>query len=1679
MKKEKLSDAVGMIDNDLIEEADEKRKACEQKPKHHKSPLYVGVAVLTAAAAAVTGVVVIPKLTNNGIATAPMSTTAVTAEAPVTVASEPVVTTEKENKKTLPFVRERKRSSIISDIEAVGYTEGEIAADTEFRISLFNDVSEDVLRDHLNLEPKSEFTLTRDANGSYLLRTNTEFDKGSMVRFTAEDDNGDICDSWAFHTAENFDVSSTYPYDGYTGISQYSGVEIEFTTKPMLEGIEDFIEITPDASVDFSVNDRTLYIVPNNGLKSNTAYTVKLKAGLPSVYGGALEKDYEFSFRTSVYSYGGDHSFLMTGSTSSGFSETFIPGDQPCVELHCSEDLRKCEFETHLYRFGSSDDYFAAMKERAESIWTTDAVTDTSALTEVFRSKEVPFTRENENSYIKSSYIMLPDDLAEGYYIADITTGDGGDSYTLQYMIQVSPVSVFALSLGEENVFFVNDTVTGQPASGAKVTMTVGDKEYDGVVGSDGLAYVKTGGEHGRAVLNIGAKGSRYIDSYILSDAEDVIYEDLYYLYLFTDRQAYLPNDTVNVWGVIVPKSDDTPLPDDLTLTLDSMVKNVSVNPDGSFNAKFKLDAHLETYWNPITLKSGKDTIISRSIQIEDYVKPTYDVEINTPEYIIMPQLEPFDVTINASYYEGTPAEGIIFSYSDYSFGESTPKMPKTDGTGSASARISAKDSENESWQMGTAYVGYTLTGVENDYRNYEERVPVFMRDRMDKSEYDADTNTLTVSLYDMDFGKIDEFMASTEYDGYYRWGGDYNILKGKSADSRVTVELYHSWNEATETGSYYDYIEKKTVRIYTYNYKSEELGPFYADTENGKAVFTDLPMNEKGGYTIKIYYPDSLGHTVQSFLYPSSESGLMVFTEDGGTMWYDDSSKNLVYRLDAQTDATREANSYSTYTSFSEDENITFDLKCSNNESSFTGKVLFAVYQNDLITYEVHELNDSRSFTYKATKDCIPDARYTGAYFDGRHVYKAYGSSIIYDPRERGITLTASSDRDKYDAGDKVVLSVKATDDNGSPIEGATVLLSFVDEAAFAIADQKAEPLDELYRYVYYPTAKDYISYIQHFAGNGSAGEKGGGGPEAIRKDFKDTAYFDTAETDYRGYAFFAVYLPDNLTTWRATFIAIYDTDEDRMCAGTSKLPVVATRPLFITPIMHTQFIEGDDIAVSAKCAGLPSNEKITVNITGSGTDETIEIGQQETANFGKLPAGEYKVLFSAEYDGNEDAMEMTLNVAETLLETDIHNSCDLEELSEHIAPTKWPATIAFFDKEYMSNTQLLCDLLRYSGDSLDMRLGAAYAAKELGYMTDEEIAAEFGNETADGYARLLPASEKSNTLTALMCAAMPGTVSSAAKEELENNLGSADQAPANYMGLAALGEPVLTDVKKYIKEHNPDYTTDKIYLSAALAYCGDYQAAFDAYITCVPKVVVNDTDPEAIYAYVPDESGNASQAYTKAALITASILDLPEAEYFARYLTSGQNVYNGYALELVIYLENYIPDVEGDAVFTYELDGQKMTAVIDRHHPTILEFSREQFENANFKVQSGAVYTISHYVGRVDRNETSPSIKVTKSYEGTFAVGETITVHIHASPDCSVYDVVPSCGRLTGSNKGQLVRLYTDENGNAQYTFTVSTAGNYVTEPTVVYRYSSSDNEWGMSARGEITVGESNEAA
>ena len=216
----------------------------------------------------------------------------------------------------------------------------------------------------------------------------------------------------------------------------------------------------------------------------------------------------------------------------------------------------------------------------------------------------------------------------------------------------------------------------------------------------------------------------------------------------------------------------------------------------------------------------------------------------------------------------------------------------------------------------------------------------------------------------------------------------------------------------------------------------------------------------------------------------------------------------------------------------------------------------------------------------------------------------------------------------------------------------------------------------------------------------------------------------------------------------------------------------------------------------------------------------------------------------------------------------------------------------------------------------------------------------------------------------------------------------------------------------------------------------------------------------------------------------MTAAITNHPYADLMTRFLIGSQQVYDSFALELMVYLNHYSADPETDAVFTYNLDGKTETVTLDRHWGTRLKFGKEQFENADFKVTSGEVFVIANYNGHPLQNKTNPTLKVTKeisSDTGTFRPGSLVTVKINVSGSNNGYnyytvtDVIPSCGRYDrvdgyyARRNGQLLTLYTNKYGVASYKFRIATSGEYVLESAAARNC---DAQWGTSERTVISV-------
>lgn len=1577
--------------------------------------------------------------------TVPEETTVSSAEITQLTTSETVSETVSETEAPVAMDTNIKVLSISADKTLGDYIE----RDTSFTITTAEDIEVTDLAKGLSISPDVPFDLIKSSANTFSLKCSSSLPDSSVIKIKMSDEGGTE-QRWAFQTEDIFRVSGTYPSDKSSYAPVTAGIEITFTTATVAEEVKKNFHISPVVDGVFEQHNKTVVFIPSKDLEQNTVYTVKLSKGMKSECGTALEHDYMFSFKTEE-GIGTEYCYA-----ANGVSETFISDDQPLIEIYASSEIKNGSFDITLYRYDSAESYFEAVKDYTENVswYEVDYAFSEKGLSQVYKDS-VKLMLPPEDSSWRAGYLMLPENLEKGYYLAKVSDESGKFSFTR--LIQINDIAVYSGVLPNSAAFFVNDAQGGNPASGAKITLYANDSEYECKVGSDGVAMMELAEEkYGNGVLKIEYGRQTYIDVFAYSSAQEPDPAEEYFMYLYSDREAYLSTDTIRVWGVIRPKKGhEASMPSNLSIEIGNYTETIdscpiSLRSDGTFTAELPLVCSGEK-WYYLYLCSGEKRMCSKSIEVKDYVKPSYVISCDVPDLIEMPDDNPFEASVEVTYFDGTPAAGLEFKVSSYN-NEVLTETVVTDenGRATASVRDTVPDKTAISWTPDYEEVSFSLSSVENEYQTVYANIMAVKRDVLLESKING--RTVEIGTYLIDTDKIDP--GST----YFSF--DTEKLKGDAFDTEVTAELTRSYYEKVETGSYYDFIHKQTVKTYEYDYRTEIVKVYNVKTKNGRAVISDLPIDDKNSfYYINFTWQDSKGR--------------MTFT-----------SANVNKRY---SEIIPEAYHYYTlapekYT-FKENESIRFDLQDGMDAvESNKGKIFYAMHKTD---YVMTGVSWGTSFKCKMTADCIPNVRFAGAYFDGKHILPIHEDweSICFDPSDRELSVEITADKEQYSPGNDSEITVKVTDINGKAVENAAVSLSVVDEAAFAVVPQDPQPLGTLYSEIYYPFVADYCSYIQHCFDNNGGAEMGGGGDEnVVRKDFKDNAAFLSGTTDAQGTAVFSFALPDNITSWRATAHAVYSNDNSDIFAGVSKEPVISTQPFYIQPVASSLFLDGDDICFTARTVGGNDREKITVTVKGNGVDKAITVDERKYANFGKLHSGDYTVMFSSENGKGSDAVELSFTVTDTMLETAVVKTFDLTEESIDIAPLRWPVSITFFDESYMLSSQVLRKLINTPGSRTDHSAARTFAAMKLGYISSKDYLSSLAYLKNSSLFRLWSYSDEDAELTALLCAVDPELINSDLTANrfysiIDNKNSTSKEISCAYLGLAALDEPVLADIRRIVSDPVGFDRCDLLRFSCALAIIGDESTALRIYSEqTADKMKTAQNSSGELFADMGSEEENC------ASLMAASALRLTEAEQIARNLCDTKQTEKSAAAELMFYINRYVPKTSGDAVVSFKQMGVERRATLEKFNSCSVSFNKEQFENADIKVISGNVCCTVYYEGRLTDREDEPTVNVTKSLyslSGGWDPGALIRVTISVDGDTdhfTVDDVIPSCARfiMSGddnyiSHSGQRISGAVYSGNSLTYYIRLSTSGEYLCEGAVV---TFTDGSWGVSDRSLVTV-------
>lgn len=1467
-----------------------------------------------------------------------------------------------------------------------------VETNTNFIITSEKNYSAKALKKVVALNPKMDFSLNKVDKNTYLLTPSDTLKDNSIYNISISKNGEKIDKSWAFQTKVDFKVSSTMPVDGSTYVNSSTGIEIYFS-KP-IENIDGFFEIFPKVTGNFEYKDKCVIFKPS-ALSRDTLYEITIKKGLKNIYGEEFLEDYSFSFRT-------DYDSGMYFDLIDGYQSTFRTDEVPDIKVSTGSRYEGAEIGITVYKLNNLQEYVNFLEIHNNAV-NSKIGRDRDHLFDMTKYPVLlSFTGkigQEDNSWI--NLIRFPETLEKGWYIVDGKSDI--NNLHFQKAIQISDISVYTYGLNGEINVWCNDTEDGEYISGA--TVQVGD--LASITNKNGLAQFNLTDAKPQRLMITARNGKEFGEYISLTNEIDNDLKNDYYTYIYTDRQRYFPTDTINFWGTIIPRKSTTSMPEKVTVEIDERELELNVSENGIFSGKVEISNHSSTWLN-IKLKSaGKETYLS-GIEILDYTKPVYKITSSFDKDYYR-RNEPINLNIYGKFYDGTSAENLKLDVKDSS---GKNKSVTLDSNGEGKVVIESKTPNTS----GYFYVGADIkvSGIDEYASNYNS-VLYFPTDYALRNEWDSKN------------GKIKFNTNKYNYDAIENGSFNYEkIYSGESFDQKVYVDIVEVESFRVKTGEIYNYYTGLVQNQYEYRTRETVLSSTEVNIQKDKEEFLDLSyLNRRKN----CHYEAHLTYVLPDSFIGYNEVYLIEdYDYDDGKYHFkrDDGYKNA--KIGDSVNFTLDG------------ENLPSDLK-----------MLYFVSTDRINTMGITKSNNVK---VKMEKDLIPNCLVSGVVFDGKRLKEISKSYLYYDTTEKNLDIKISTDKEVYKPGEKVTVNILVKDKLGNPVK-TEMVVSAIDEAAY-VEEYSQEPLNSLYesRY-YYP--KTFISnYCQSFEG----GEGGGGGDDA-REEFVNILLFESISTNEKGRATVEFTTSDDLTSWRITAVAVL---KDDIKAGMTTKNISTSIPFFVNQVINEKYTVNDDVVLSLRTAGnekklIQGNIKYQATIE-DGESKEIELEPSKTAmfNFGKLPAGKYKVAVKAESGEYSDAIRKEIEVVESNSELSIVKEVNLLDIPT-LNITKYPIKMMFFDRNNGLAYKSLKKVIEQSNGSTTEQIFAKnFAYSLLNEFYDEElynVNFDYVLQDYSGGIRKMSYSEPDSLITANICMIAPEKINteSAIKyfyKIINDSKSASEDVSAAYMGLAALKEPVLNDIKYLLDNNNGLELIDEINLISALAYIGDYNFAQKYYEDKIQGIMTVDKE----YKYIGNDQKTADYKINSRLLTILSLINHNDFEGVLNYVLDNSGIDYISALDLLVVVTNNKPMNTTDAWFSYDLNGETKKVNFKDKKLFVLNLNESEMKSFNVNRSKGDIDIITEYIGKASENaDISDEVKITKTIsDGKLGEYSEVTLKISLPEDKEGYyvitDFVPLSSRyaeggyvyhegwgVTGYEK-QKVNFYVNSKEYKEYT-------------------------------------------
>ncbi|TGL60872.1 alpha-2-macroglobulin family protein [Leptospira sarikeiensis] len=795
-----------------------------------------------------------------------------------------------------------------------------------------------------------------------------------------------------------------------------------------------------------------------------------------------------------------------------------------------------------------------------------------------------------------------------GVYLVEGVSGS-----QLAYTILIKSGLNFLVKQADAETFvYVGRKDTGEPVSDVDLTLfnlETGQAFQTGKTSSDGTYFYK-----GRSPVK-GLILAQKNGEYSVSDPE--FYSSSFYgeggprAYLYTDRPVYRPGDTVYFKGIVRNFSQDdyktisgagvvAVASEQGETSIPSVPINVS-GDNGTFSGEFVVpDSENVTLGNYSLILNFRDKVFQTEFSVEAYKKPTFLVSVSIPKSNYL-QKEEVSALVKARYYYGQPVANQEVAYRVF-------RRPKFDyspvGTINFDASSDYLEQSGQSDKQELVLDGKGKLDPKGQYS---------IKFKPDKTDADS-VYTVIASVQSEDMTLDGSASFSVNRSAFFVRISKDNSVYEPGKDAKLTVSLIPYDKTLSETDRQKT-VGNRNVDLILYNReiqyvreanrsKISSLSVMTSASGIGTASFT---IPKRGQFVLVAETKDPNGNLTKSetFFWASSVSDSIEIPFKDITL---KPGKDIY--------------------SVGDTAEILVLSPISN------GHMVLTLEGNRIFKKEVVKMKgNALKYAVPITAEMSPNFTLSAVQFSGNDVYKSQ-VRVVAPPEQKFLKVDLEPRHKVYRPGDKAEIRLKTTGLGGGV--SAEVSLAVVDEAIYQIKEERTPNIGTFF---YHPrrnnvqttlaSAYKFFGYSEYKRLKLALGQKGDSVYSAMKNEdqardrFKDTSYWNAkVKTGADGTATVSFDLPDNLTSWRITAVAI--TPDTKV--GRGQTSFVTKKDLMILGGMPRFIIKGETQKVSATISNqTPSKLPIKVSFKAEGakilgnseTTINLEPGQNQSLHF------------------------------------------------------------------------------------------------------------------------------------------------------------------------------------------------------------------------------------------------------------------------------------------------------------------------------------------------------------------------------------------------------------------------------------------------------------------------------